>query len=99
MSDNCRTNWYRQKLYDQWLCNPLQNKCAVNATTGKTSYDIRGVTTHSLLKLPVGPGGNKDLTDQSLCTLQGSLNDIKYILIGEYSMLGQTIFGWIDRLL
>ena len=67
MSDNYRTSWYRQKLSDQWLCNPLQNKCAVNATTGKTSYN-RGVAVHSLLNLPVGPRGNKDLTEQwQLC--------------------------------
>ena len=77
--------------------NLLQNKCAVAATTGKASYNIRGVTIHSLLKLPVGPRGNKDLTGQSLCRLQESLNGIEYILIDEYSMLGQTTFGWIDK--
>ncbi|KAK3746522.1 hypothetical protein QZH41_016735 [Actinostola sp. cb2023] len=72
------------------LRNLLQNRCAVSATTGKASYNIKGVTIHSLLKLPVGPRGNKDLTGQSLCRLQASLND-------EYSMLGQTTFGWIDK--
>ena len=25
------------------------------------------------------------------------LNGIEYIVIDEYSMLGQTTFGWIDR--
>ena len=75
----------------------LQNKCAVTATTGKASYNIQGVTIYSLLKLPVGPRGNKDLTGQSLCRLQQNLNDIEYILIDEYSMLGQSTFGWIDR--
>jgi hypothetical protein len=75
----------------------LQNKCAVTATTGKASYNIKGVTIHSLLKLLVGPRGNKDLTGQSLCRLQQNLNDIEYILIDEYSMLGQSTFGWIDR--
>ncbi|XP_028394482.1 uncharacterized protein LOC114518676 [Dendronephthya gigantea] len=34
--------------------NLLQSKCAVTATTGKASFNIKGVTIHSLLKLPIG---------------------------------------------
>jgi ATP-dependent DNA helicase PIF1 len=33
--------------------NLLQSKCAVAATTGKAAFNIRGVTVHSLLKLPI----------------------------------------------
>jgi ATP-dependent DNA helicase PIF1 len=72
--------------------NLLQSKCAVTATTGKASFNIRGVTIHSLLKLPIGTRGNKDVTGQSLCRLQESLNSIDYIIVDEYS-----IFGWIDK--
>ena len=72
-------------------------KCAVTATTGKAAYNIRGVTVHSLLKLPIGSRGNKDLTGQSLCRLQESVNNVDYIIIDEYSMLGQVTFGWIDK--
>ncbi len=50
--------------------NLLQSECAVTATTGKAAYNIRGITVHSLLKLPVGSRGNKDLAGQSLCRLQ-----------------------------
>jgi hypothetical protein len=77
--------------------NLLQSKCAVTATTGKASFNIRGVTIHSLLKLPIGTRGNKDVTGQSLCRLQESLNGIDYIIVDKYSMLGQTTFGWIDK--
>ncbi|CAB4011401.1 ATP-dependent DNA helicase PIF1 [Paramuricea clavata] len=77
--------------------NLLQSKCAVAATTGKAAFNIRGVTVHSLLKLPIGARGNKDLTGQSLCRLQESVNNIGYIIIDEYSMLGQVTFGWIDK--
>ena len=77
--------------------NLLQSKCAVNATTGKAAYNISGVTVHSLLKLPIGSRGSKDLTGQSLCRLQDSVNDIGYIIIDEYSMLGQVTFGWIEK--
>ena len=52
--------------------NLLQSRCAVTATTGKAAYNIRGVTIHSLLKLPIGSRGNKDLIGQSLCRLQES---------------------------
>ena len=52
---------------------------------------------HSLLKLPVASRGNKDLTGQSLIRLQKSLTGIDYIIIDEYSMVGQIMFGWIDR--
>ena len=75
----------------------LQSKCAVTATTGKAAYNNRGVTVHSLLKLPIGSRGNKDLTGQSLCRLQDSLNNIGYIIIDEYSTLGQVSFSWIDK--
>ena len=75
----------------------LGEKCAVTATTGKAAFNINGVTIHSLLKLPVGSKGNKDLTGQNLMRLQESLRKIDYIIIDEYSMLGQMTFGWIDR--
>ncbi len=77
--------------------NLLQLRCAVTATTGKASYNIGGTTIHSLLKLPVGPRRNKDLSGSSLVRLQESVKDIEYILIDEYSMLGQKMFGWVDK--
>lgn len=75
----------------------LRAKCAVSATTGKAAFHINGVTVHSLLKLPVGSRGNTDLAGQSLIRLQESLRGIDYIIIDEYAMLGQTMFGWVDR--
>ena len=56
--------------------NLLQSRRAVTATTGKAAYNIRGVTIHSLLKLPMGSRGNKDLKRQSLCRLQESLTTL-----------------------
>lgn len=69
----------------------------MSATTGKASYSVSGVTIHSLLKLPVGSRGCKDLSGQALCRLQENLNEIDHILIDEYSMLGQATFSWIDK--
>ena len=76
----------------------LRNKCAVTVTTAKASFSIGGITIHSLLKLPVGPRGNKDLTGQSSTKLQDQFKEIEYIVIDEYSMLGQVMLqGWIDK--
>ena len=69
----------------------------VIAPTGKAAYNTKGVTIHSLLKLPIGSNGIRDLTGQSLIRLQTSLADIKYIIIDEFSMLGQCNLGWIDK--
>ena len=58
---------------------------------------LHGCTKHSLLKLPVGAKGNKDLTGENLVRLQNTLKEISYIIIDEYSMLGQKMFAWVDK--
>lgn len=50
-----------------------------------------------MLKLPIRTSSHKDLQGESLATLQENLFTVKYIVIDEYSMLGQTTLGWIDR--
>ena len=79
------------------LRNLLGQSCAVAAPTGKAAYNVQGVTLHSLLKLPVGPRGHKDLKGQSLKQLQQQFEKIQYIVIDEFSMLGQAMFGWVDN--
>ena len=75
----------------------LGKRCVVTATTGKASFNVNGVTIHSFLKLPVTSNSYKDLSGQSLVHLQEKLLGVDYIIIDEYSMLGQSTFGWIDR--
>ena len=78
--------------------NLLGQRCAlITAPTGKASFNIGGTIIHSLLTLPVGPRGNKDLTSQSLTSVQQKLNEIECIIVDDYLLLGQTAFGWIDR--
>ena len=77
--------------------NHLKDKCIVTATTGKASYNINGVTVHSLLRLPINSTTQKDLSGQALSRIQERLRGVDYLLIDEYSMLGQTTMGWIDR--
>ena len=77
--------------------NLLKEKCVVTATTGKASFNISGMTIHSLLKLPVSKISQNDLSGSSLESLQQDLRSVDYIIIDEYSMLGQTAMGWVDR--
>ena len=77
--------------------NYLKDSCTITATTGKAAFNINGITIHSFLKLPVGRMAKKDLSGQSLHTLQDNLLSVEYIIIDEYSMLGQKTIGWIDR--
>ncbi|XP_068738471.1 uncharacterized protein [Montipora capricornis] len=79
------------------LTSYLQHKCVITATTGKAAYSISGVTIHSLLKLPITPQSERDLSGEALIELQHRLCNVDYILIDEYSMLGQKTLGWIDR--
>ena len=49
--------------------NIVGNQCAVTAPTGKAFYNVKGCTLHSLLKLPIGSKGLKELAGQSLVKL------------------------------
>ena len=44
--------------------NHLKDKCIVTPTTGKSSYNINGVTVHSLLRLPINS------TTQKICQVK-----------------------------
>ena len=58
---------------------------------------MKGMTLHSLLKFSVCSKRHNDLTGQSLIQLQEQLEVVDYLIIDEYSMLGQRMFGWVDR--
>lgn len=78
------------------LRNLLLNKCKVLAYTGKASCNVHGITLHSLLKLPIGAKRLCDLKGIPLQQLQTSLEGVRYLIIDEYSLVGQSLFGWID---
>ena len=54
------------------LCQMLQHKSGIAAPTGKAAFNVNGVTLHSLLKLPVGQKGHKDLSGPSLVQIPTS---------------------------
>jgi len=76
--------------------NELQVKCQVLAYTGKASFNVNGVTLHSFLKLPIGTKRLTDLKGIALQQLHSNLENVDYLIIDEYSFVGQSLLGWID---
>ena len=76
--------------------NLLQLKCQVLAYTGKASFNINGITLHSFLKLPIGSKRLTELKGPALQQLQNNLQNVEYMIIDEYSFVGQNLLGWID---
>ena len=53
---------------------------------------------HSLLQLPIKGRRNFPLQSSALSKLQKDLNSVKYLIIDEFSVIGQKMFAWINRL-
>lgn len=66
------------------------------AYSGKAAWNVSGITLHSLLKLPIGTKRINDHKGTALHQLQSNLENVKYLIIDEYSFVGQGLFGWID---
>lgn len=75
----------------------LKKKCVVSAYFGIAAFNIKGQTLHSLLKLPIRGRNLNDLKGPALLQLQERLTAVKYIIIDEYSVIGQNLLGWIDK--
>ena len=75
----------------------LQNLCSITAYFGIAAFNVKGKTLHSLLQLPIKGRYLHDLKGPSLLRLQESMSGIKYILIDEFSVVGQKLLGWIDK--
>lgn len=76
----------------------LGDKLRVCTPTGVASYDIEGLTLHSLLSLPT-KGDFKDLDRRKLNEMQQSLSQIRYLIIDEMSMVGRKTYGQINKCL
>ena len=49
------------------------------------------------MNLPIRGKNANDLKGPALLQLQEKLAGIRYIIIDEYSVVGQNLFGWIDK--
>ena len=81
----------------QALAQLLQDRCLLTATTGIAAFHIGGITIHSALHLPVQKHNCNNLTGQTLASLQHKMKQIKYLIVDEVSMMGQTMITWVDK--
>jgi len=75
----------------------LGNTCVVCSFFGIAAYNVKGQTLHSLFQLPIAGRRQGDLKGNSLQRLQNSLKKVSYIITDEYSVIGEKMFGYIDK--
>ena len=64
---------------------------------GIAAFNVKGQRFHSLCQLPIKGKKEGVLKGPALQRLQENLVNVQYIIIDEFSVLGQRMFGWIDR--
>ena len=75
----------------------LREVCLITAYFGIAAFNVKGKTLHSILQLPIRGKNSHELKGDALLKLQKRLSGIQYIIIDEYSVVGQKLLGWIDR--
>ena len=75
----------------------LRECCIVTAFFGMASFNVKGKTLHSILRLPIRGKYRNSLKGPALLKLQEAMNGIKYLIIDEFSVVGQNMLGWIDK--
>src|SRR6266542_1556880 len=68
----------------------------VIALTGVAMFNIKGMMIHSALSIPISTNDNLDIEGERLKKLQDKLENVKYIIIDEKSMVGRKMLGLID---
>ena len=81
----------------QAVTNLGNDQCKVCAYFGIAAFNIKGCTLHSLLQLPIKGKKNGPLKSSALARLQADLTGVKYLIIDEFSVIGQKMFGWINK--
>ena len=75
----------------------LGNKCKIAAFFGVAAFNVKGQTLHSLLQLPIRGKRAYELNGDALQRLQAAFENIAYLLIDEFSVIGQSMLGWISK--
>ena len=77
--------------------DPERTSVLLCAPTGKAAYNINGVTLHHAFKVPVNQKlVFKKLTNDALNTLTVKYMNLKMLIIDEISMVGASLFNFID---
>ena len=68
------------------------------APTGVAAFGISGRTLHAMFRLPITKTFQyAELSTQALQTLQDALQDTRYLIIDEKSMIGLRTLWWIEK--
>ena len=78
------------------ICTNLDQYLKRCAPTAKAYIIIRGETIHSLLKISVD-NETYALKSDKLKKLQEEFEHVKFLIIDEFSMISQKLFGKINR--
>ena len=81
------------------ICSLVLDNSIVASCFGIASFNISGVTLHTLLCLPIRGRNTCDLKGKALAQLQEKLKNVKYVIIDEFSVIGLRMLGWIDKCL
>ena len=77
--------------------NPDSCKVLMCAPTGKAAHNIGGKTIHSAFCIPANQGFTfKPLDMQQLNTMRSRFHDLKIVIIDEISMVGRSMFNYIN---
>ena len=90
-------NWTRssgKSLVINAIRQILHSYCIVSSYFGIDTFNINRITLQSLLKLSVRDKNSCQLKRQTLADSQFNFCGVKYLIIDEFSVIGQNIFGW-----
>ncbi|XP_066929609.1 uncharacterized protein [Clytia hemisphaerica] len=74
----------------------LGEKCSLTAFFGIAAFNINGKTLHTTLQLPIRGKNKHELKGKALEILQEGMLGVEYLIIDEFSVVGQRMLGWID---
>ncbi len=79
--------------------NGDETNILLSAFTGKAAFNINGMTLHTTFGLPINQCGGKmvRLDESTANTMRNKLNGLKLLIIDEISMVGATIFKYLDE--
>jgi hypothetical protein len=78
----------------QALKSLLATSCFIVAPTGVAAANIGGHTIHSSFSIPVS--NFRELSSDALFDLQKVFELVKYLIVDEISMVGQSLLGMVD---
>ena len=77
--------------------NPNSEKLLLCAPTGKAAHNIGGKTVHAAFCIPANQGFHfKPLDMQQLNSMRACYQDLKVVIIDEISMVGRSMFNFIN---